>query len=928
MMNKALHFFLILLLLSTLFGCVNEEQLPEGSSQLKKVVFHAGWAQETKTVLQEDGSVWWSPGDEISLFVGSGADGGYKLTATNTEPATAVDFVGQIGGSGSTYTAIYPYNESNRVSDNSVYITIPTRQIAKEGTFAEGALISMAVSEDENLYFHNLCGGIKFSVANEGINEVEFAVLDAAYYRCISGEFCFDKEGNLETIIKGSSKVSISAPDGQCFVPGKYYYVTTIPTVSFEKGLMVTYRKETAEATLVLDDEVVFKKSVFKRLYNNDAGLEFHAKAPKHATIPYFASLLPYGIEDRSKITEAHFYVLSDKTTETIIDSYPDNTSEPIYFELNGTVANYYTSAEVYKVLSANSLFSQWTSLQHLDLSKFDVSSCTDFGGMFQMCFALKDIQFGDFDVSIAKNMNNMFHQCVSLESIDLSCFNTLNVQDMNYMFTNCRSLKELDLSNFDTRNVTMMGELFEGCYSLEKLDISGFTSDRLEYAPGLFSRCVNLLKLDMGSFDISVLLNNFNTCLKLASRSRNCAILCSPATKEILLSAEAHLSPCEPYIQWFVPGEVLPELSMQYNPEFYYSTDYSLDKKVKMLNVATEGKGVDVVIMGEAYSDRLIANGTYEQDMNVAMNQIFSIEPLKSFKHLFNVYMVYAISENEVVDELGGFTIFKYDNAPDDNRCAVDRDDIAIDEYVSSAIGPKWDRKDTEVTTLIVVNENSGDGVAMVQGSLNYSDDEHYDYPAKLAGVAFVCKSPDSERFYYTTCHEFGHAFAALHDEYVERLGEMPTWESESKQSVQSILGWWSNVSFTSDPSRVSWRRFMENGSGYDENEVSIIEGALYSQGIWRSVDQSMMNAGGEFSVPAREAIYKRMHKIAYGEEWQYSFENFVNWDRGVLASTQQSMMCSPSKRATSFDHPKPFFSMEESISKDGKKRITIIIN
>lgn len=64
-------------LLSFLFiGCVKEVEQQQPQGELHEVVFHAGWAPETKTVLQDDGSVWWSPGDEISLFVKG--ENGYK----------------------------------------------------------------------------------------------------------------------------------------------------------------------------------------------------------------------------------------------------------------------------------------------------------------------------------------------------------------------------------------------------------------------------------------------------------------------------------------------------------------------------------------------------------------------------------------------------------------------------------------------------------------------------------------------------------------------------------------------------------------------------------------------------------------------------------------------------------------------------------
>ncbi|MBR5035318.1 MAG: hypothetical protein IKX71_08430, partial [Bacteroidales bacterium] len=50
---------------------------------------------------------------------------------------------------------------------------------------------------------------------------------------------------------------------------------------------------------------------------------------------------------------------------------------------------------------------------------------------------------------------------------------------------------------------------------------------------------------------------------------------------------------------------------------------------------------------------------------------------------------------------------------------------------------------------------------------------------------------------------------------------------------------------------------------------------------GIWRPSQTSIMatNEGG-FNAPSREAIYYRMHKLAFGREWEYDFETFVEYD------------------------------------------------
>ena len=51
---------------------------------------------------------------------------------------------------------------------------------------------------------------------------------------------------------------------------------------------------------------------------------------------------------------------------------------------------------------------------------------------------------------------------------------------------------------------------------------------------------------------------------------------------------------------------------------------------------------------MGDGYSDRLIADGTYASVMQRATEAFFSEEPYKSFRDCFNVYYVDVVSKNE----------------------------------------------------------------------------------------------------------------------------------------------------------------------------------------------------------------------------------------------------------------------------------------
>ncbi len=44
-----------------------------------------------------------------------------------------------------------------------------------------------------------------------------------------------------------------------------------------------------------------------------------------------------------------------------------------------------------------------------------------------------------------------------------------------------------------------------------------------------------------------------------------------------------------------------------------------------------------------------------------------------------------------------------------------------------------------------------------------------------------------------------------------------------------------------------------------------------------------------GGFNAPSREAIYNRIHKLAYGNEWEYDYEEFTNYDAKNL--TQEAV-------------------------------------
>jgi hypothetical protein len=271
-----------------LVACTREMEvqvLPEA----EEVTFSAVWAEEsgTRTALQENGtSIWWTPGEEINVFQGTMASG--KFTSTNTEPQELVQFRGSMEvmtgtvetpGDQLSYWAVYPYDEANTCDGESVTVTVPSAQVAQEGTFADKFFPAVAKSQNFALAFFNVCGGARFSVENEGIKAVAFRS-NAGEPLVGKARVTFGEDGKpvVESITEGSDQVVVTAPEGG-FVPGKYYFAAFLPQ-SFSKGLTMTFWKETGHASYGIK-AITVNRSRFGKLDAKDKDLVFDMPVPE-----------------------------------------------------------------------------------------------------------------------------------------------------------------------------------------------------------------------------------------------------------------------------------------------------------------------------------------------------------------------------------------------------------------------------------------------------------------------------------------------------------------------------------------------------------------------------------------------------------------------------------------------------------------------
>ena len=241
----ALAAFAALLLAS----CTAEPVLTDEPAQ-EQMVFTAsmeGDEADTRTVRKSSGNVFWNPGDQISVFLNSGTDGGACFTASNSMPIAIADFYGTIEDKGTTasYYAIYPYSPSISFDGTAFQTTLPDRQEALADTFADDLFISLGATRRQSITFYHLCGGIKFTVTEPGIKAV---TLRGAGDETLAGEVkvtlgSAGKTPTVQSVLSACPSIVLEAPAGQTLEPGKAYHIVTLP-VNFQDGFMLQFEKE------------------------------------------------------------------------------------------------------------------------------------------------------------------------------------------------------------------------------------------------------------------------------------------------------------------------------------------------------------------------------------------------------------------------------------------------------------------------------------------------------------------------------------------------------------------------------------------------------------------------------------------------------------------------------------------------------------
>lgn len=281
-----------------------------------------------------------------------------------------------------------------------------------------------------------------------------------------------------------------------------------------------------------------------------------------------------------------------------------------------------------------------------------------------------------------------------------------------------------------------------------------------------------------------------------------------------------------------------------------YQSKDFSEDGKVVQLQKSTVGKGINLVFIGYGFVDKhMNPDGKYERRIKKEVERFFSIEPYKTFKNRFNVYMVKVVSKT---------CYWEGDWGSDKNP-----DNAIAFSYANKIPG-------LDIARVSVVHNNE----------LKTYGRSYCTWWSDGSFVAYLFE--DHPRLIH---HEAGgHGFAHLGDEYVESTNADLTFTDYDWLDSEHKLGWRLNLDYKKNPKEILWSHFLQD-ERYEGEQLGVYEGAWHAgYGLYRPNENSTMRSqyyeNAVYNAPSREQIYKQIMKLSEGSYWRYDYEKFVEYD------------------------------------------------
>ncbi len=282
------------------------------------------------------------------------------------------------------------------------------------------------------------------------------------------------------------------------------------------------------------------------------------------------------------------------------------------------------------------------------------------------------------------------------------------------------------------------------------------------------------------------------------------------------------------------------------------YDYAYEEDKEIVLQSASrADCSPIPVFIVGEGYGAESIINGDFITRAHETMEQLFALEPYKSYRDMFSVSTAVSLSPVNAVMDINTRTETKFSlTFPD----IYYNDMLRLESYVKTLC---QGIDDSNIgNTLIIVLANC----KAFNGSACHSND----------GCEFAFIGTPDDAYPYDSRglvqhYAGGVAFGGLANEGTEHMDfikgcNYPLCTALSHYYFEKTAGRFENVSISGKMDEAPWREFMFH-SKYS-GIVDMYEGGNHHlRGVWRSEANSVMNTYiAYYNTISRYAIYKEI--------------------------------------------------------------------
>ena len=410
----------------------------------------------------------WSDNDEIGVFVGENTVS--KFSLKNGAGTSKGEFQGEfkdLNGASMEKTAVYPYAIVNDKSGSSVSVTLPEEQLYKAGNIADGALPMVAVANDTELNFKNLCSVLKISMTGSlTVNSITFTANNSNIK--VSGDASVDTGNTTLTMANNAGSRLVLKCDGVKLSDTATEFFIVVPSQTYKGGFSLTIDTDNGKVFKSITSDVSIKRSELYRITpfecKTDGGNDniiFEDENFKAYMVANFDTDNDGEISYEEALNVTKIEVNTDNISSLSGIEYMTNLQTLICAGTSKWNSSTKTH-EIYGVLKSLDI-SKNTKLSYLKVSCNSISSLDVSNNPSLMTLSCYGNNLSSLDISNNSKLDYLCCYFNKLSSLDVS--NNLNLMTL---LCSSNNISSLDVSN--NPKLTMLGCQYN---NLSSLDVS-----------------------------------------------------------------------------------------------------------------------------------------------------------------------------------------------------------------------------------------------------------------------------------------------------------------------------------------------------------------------------------------------------------------------------------------------------------------------